>query len=415
MIQALYNGVSGLRAHKTEMDVISNNIANVNTVGFKSSRVSFKEMFDQTLKGATAPSKGGVGGTNPMQLGLGVNIASIDTDQTQGAPQSTGRPMDCAVDGDGFFMLSNGQSKFYTRDGAFKTDSQGSLVSSSSGLKVLGWTADASGKIDASVPISAASSISMPIGKFAVARQTTDLIGGGNINADLAVGESASMSAGIYDTLGKLHNLTIKFTKTDTPDQWTWSASSPDATNGSILGSGTIVFDESGKSTLKSGDISLSLETPTGASDPIDLKVDFSSITQLVGNTDLNPMSQDGLPMGTLDDFSIGKDGVIMGSFTNGMSQALARIGLTQFSNSAGLDKVGNNLAVESANSGLPQVVLASEGGAGSINSGYLESSNVDLPTEFANMIIAQRGFQANSKIITTSDEMLQELVQLKR
>ena len=416
MIQAMYNGVSGLRAHKTQMDVISDNIANINTVGFKSSRVNFREMLSQTIRGATAPTPGGMGGTNPVQIGLGTGIGSIDVSETQGSLLPTGKPTDVAIEGNGFLVLGDGRGMYYTRDGSLVLDGEGNLVSAGSGLKVLGWTADlATSVLDDTAPISASSGIRLPVGRLAIARQTTNAEFGGNLDASMAVGGTWTSSVKIYDSLGFSHTVTITFTKTANPGEWTWDATSPDAAVGIPVGSGTLTFDAAGHCTVPSGNISLTLGTPNGAVNPILTTLSFQPITQLAGESTVSPMSQDGLPLGVMDGFTISRDGIISGTFTNGMSQKLARIALAQFTNPAGLNRVGNNLLMETGNSGLPQIGRPSTGSLGNVTAGFLESSNVDLPTEFANMIVAERGFQANSRIITTSDEILQELVQLKR
>lgn len=519
MIQAMYNGVSGLRAHKTELDVIGNNIANINTVGFKSSRVNFREMLSQTMKGASAPTAGGTGGTNPLQVGLGVGIGSIDVNQGQGSLLPTGSPSDVAIEGNGFLVLSDGKGKYYTRDGSFKLDGDGNLVSSASGLKVLGWAADtATGALNDTMPITNASSIRIPIGKLAICRQTTQITFGGNLNAELEAGKSYQPGAKVYDSLGVSHPLDISFTKTaptgsqayadsnvstigtgtlvldngsgistsitidntnntlqgacdainalkgsyaaevttttdaagktqynlliadktgaktsvDTsglaagtgtiptfgsPAQsmWMWSASSPDAAAGSAVGGGQIVFDSQGNTSFGSGNITLDLANPNGARNPIDVTMSFMPITQKGGASDVRNTGDDGLPLGMLDNFTIGKDGIITGAFGNGMTQSLGRIAIAGFSNPAGLSRVGDNLLMDTSNTGVAEIGHPSVGSMGKLTSGFLESSNVDLPTEFANMIVAQRGFQANSKLISTSDEILQDIVQLKR
>ncbi len=521
MIQAMYNGVTGLRSHKVMMDVISNNIANINTVGFKAGKVSFKEMFNQTVKGATAPRGNVVGGTNPEQVGLGVSVGSIDVVNSQGSMQPTGKVTDMAIEGSGFFMLGDGSGRFYTRDGAFNVDSDGALVAAGSGLKVLGWAADKiTGKIDSTIPIQPTSFINLPVGQ--IARQTTQVTYGGNLASTSFPGQSRSVSALIYDTLGTAHTLGVDFTKVQQPtisdgyadtdtttigtgtltlkigtgktigtstdpqtsvdvtiaatdtlqdlcdkidatseakctivdagaaagadryslritsasgqqtsasatytaagghapvfststenaNIWSWEAS----TEGMSVGSGSVTFDGQGRSPFASGNISIPLTN--GASTPLDSSLVFGSITQLAGDTTISATSQNGLPMGMLDNFTIGQDGIISGIFTNGTSQPLAQIALSAFSNPGGLSKIGNNMLVESSNSGLPQISPPAIGSMGKVNAGFLESSNVDLPTEFANMIVAQRGFQANSRVITTADQILQELVQLIR
>ncbi len=423
MIQAMYNGVSGLRAHKTQMDVISNNIANINTIGFKSSAVSFRQMLSQTIRGATSPRSDGLGGINPMQIGLGVGVGSIDINLVQGSLLPTGKSTDAAIEGNGFFIVSDGQGQYFTRDGSFQLDSDGSLVAAGSGLKVLGWSSDpTTGFIDDAVPISASSTLKLPVGQLAIARQTANVALGGNLNSAIPVGESASASLSVFDSLGKTHNISITFTKTsadDTGAVWSWNATSPDSSAGVSAGTGTIAFGADGRCTAGStAQLALALDAANGATSPIPITVTLQSVTQYSasnGESTLKPVSQDGLPLGVLDDFTISKDGTIAGTFDNGMVQNLGRIALAQFSNPVGLSRIGNNLLAETGNSGLPQVGIPSGGSLGHLASGFLESSNVDLPTEFANMIVAQRGFQANSRVITTSDEILQDIVQLKR
>jgi flagellar hook protein FlgE len=413
MIQAMYNGVSGLQAHKSEMDVISNNIANINTVGFKSSRMSFREMMSQTIRGASEAASDGVGGTNPMQIGLGVGVGSIDVNQGQGALIATGKQTDVAIAGSGFIPLGDGNARFYTRDGSLQVDANGNLISSASGLKVLGWTADLNtGAIDTTTPVTPSSGIKLPLGQLSICRQTSNVTFGGNVNA---VGGSFSQSVNVYDSLGVPHTVSVDFQKTANDGEWSWTASCPDADPLTTVGTGTVQFDSSGRSQTASGALSLTLLASNGAVNPINVTMDFSTINQLKGDTTLMATKQDGVPLGTLDSFSISKAGVISGVFTNGMNQVLGQMSLALFSNPAGLSKNANNLYAETSNSGLPQIRQAASGSLGSLSTGFLESSNVDLPTEFANMIVAQRGFQANSRVITTSDEILQELVQLKR
>lgn len=413
MIQAMYNGVSGLQAHKTQMDVISNNIANINTVGFKSSRMNFREMLSQTLRGAAEAKSDGVGGTNPMQIGLGVGIGSIDVSQIQGSLIATGKSTDLAIEGNGYLVLGDGQGRYYTRDGVLQLDSSGNLVSASSGLKVLGWMADPlTGILDTTQPVTAASGLKLPVGQLSVARQTSNVTFGGSIDSTKT---SEMVAVNIYDSLGVAHAVTINLTKSAVDGEWDWLATCPDADPATIVGQGTIVFDAFGKSLTPTGNLSLTLLNDNGAVNPIQVTIDLTNVTQLAGGDSLMASFQDGVSLGTLDSFSIQKDGVISGVFTNGMSQNLGQLALALFSNPGGLSKANDNVFIETSNSGLPQIRQPGAGSLGNITSGFLESSNVDLPTEFASMIVAERGFQANSRVITTSDEILQELVQLKR
>jgi flagellar hook protein FlgE len=415
MLQSLFSGSSGLRAHQTQMDVIGNNIANINTVGFKASRAEFKQALSRTLRGGTAPGVGSSGGTDPMQIGLGVSVGSIGTIQTQGSLQSTGRTLDMAIEGDGFLTLSDGARQFYSRDGALTVDGNGTLTTGgSAGLQVLGWNADpATGAIDTSGTRGA---IKLQVGQAALARQTSAVQYAGNLDSSAATATTASTTYKIYDSLGTAHTLSVKFEKSATAGEWTWTATSGSDTFD--VSTGTITFDTNGK-VLTGGTATptLTLATPGGAAPAIKMSLDFSGMTSLAGNgaSTVNPTSQDGLPLGTLSSYSIDPTGIITGSFSNGMTQAIAQVSLASFTNPNGLTKIGGNMFSESADSGLPQIGTPTSGGRGKISSGYLEMSNVDLSTEFTNMIVAQRGFQANSKIITSSDELLQDLIALKR
>ncbi len=405
---ALYNGVSGLTAHQQAVDVIANNIANINTTAFKSSRVSFSEALSQTLQGAGDS-------TNPMQVGLGVAVGAIESNMNSGTLQSTGRPSDLAIEGQGFFALGDGRSVAYTRAGNFCLDANNRLVSGTNGMAVLGWQADpATGVIDNNTTLGAASAITIPLGTLALARATGNVIYQANLDSNTALATPVTTSFNIYDSLGNSHQVEMTFTKT-ADNRWTWTASGPDADPAVPAATGTLIFDANGQNTTPSAACSLALATANGATSPINFQVDFSAVTQLAGNSSIRAVSQDGLPIGWLESYSIDQNGVINGSFSNGMSQALGQVALAAFSNPAGLVRTGGNTYAPSANSGVATITTAGNGGCGTIASSYLEASNVNLAEEFANLIVTQRGFQANSRIITTADDMLQELTNLKR
>ena len=290
MLRSLFTGISGLRAHQMMMDVTGNNIANVNTTGFKGSQVTFQDTFSQLLEGAAAPQDANQGGTNPSQVGLGVRVAGMSTNFGNGATQVTGRDTDMRIDGNGFFVVNAGGEQMYTRAGSFSFDEDGTLVTPE-GNPVQGWQADA----------------------------------GGNLN-----------------------------------------------------GAGTVAA---------MGNISRNGSTPAGY---------------------------------TLTDYKIGADGVITGVFRNDtdgsvLQQGVAQIAVATFTNNEGLEKAGSSNYRESVNSGEVVINVPGQGANGRLSTGALEMSNVDLAQEFTNLIIAQRGFQANSRVITSSDELLQDLVNLKR
>lgn len=744
MMRSMFAGVTGLRNHQIRMDAIGNNIANVNTVGYKASRVNFQDTLNQTLRGASAPTTNR-GGINALQVGLGMNLASIDVLHTQGNLQNTGKITDCSIQGDGFFILSDGHKEYYTRAGNFNMERDGRLVNPSNGLIVRGWMADINGVINTNIPIT---NIRIPIGQTIAPIATTQIEFGGNLAANTNVnleymtqsitdasgdhsatityslkpigfneyeyeavvqggsitdgtgykgilklnengviisnspggsfevtptngtpvritgpeigqlmgdsfkahatgtlqrsvltdfaGTADNFDATLMDTAGNVVNLTYEITTTSVPNRFQWKivASDPpnnvtieqggigtfewDSTrgiynvsdvttivrstatsavditinppsamsgpptftvverapeiipagdveitgfaaaagdytydlrnaagellttlkfnvteptagnfswtlsvdNGSVLsgGSGTFggtlsgddtvirldngvtinlgsmpaagtpefgvcrivgedagqvkitipepvmtmtrVYDSLGNdhvlsttatkvddntwiwstvdeydTPLGGGRIMFSDEgelisytggpitfTPPGAL-PVSINPDFSNLSQYAGTLDNEKMAlsdftspyQDGYPMGMLQGFNIDKSGRIVGVFSNGMNQNLGQLAVASFTNPAGLTRVGDTMFEESSNSGQPQVGQAGQGSRGTITPGTVEMSNVDLSQEFTDMIMTERGFQSNSRVITTSDEMLQELVNLKR
>ncbi len=404
-MSSIYTGVSGMQANQYAIDVIANNIANLNTIGFKASRVSFQEALTQTMAGS------GSIGTSPMQIGMGVATGSINIAMTQGNLRQTGDTRDLAMVGDGFFVVGDDTSQQYTRDGVFQLDAHNRLVMASNGLSVRGWQADRyTGELNTTA--SAPGEITIPIGSlYAVPTSNAKL--GGNLDASAAVGGKMSLSFDIYDSLGTSHAVTVEFTKT-AAGTWSWAATSPDAATGSTPGTGTLTFDEHGRLASGTGALSLDLTNANGATSPIDFTIDFSAISQLDGTGSVQAMGQDGLPMGIMQNFAIGEDGVIYGSFSNGASRVVGQLAVARFANPAGLSNTGNNLWNVSLNSG-PSLVQPASASGSKVRSGFVEMSNVDLSTEFANMIVTQRAFQANSRSITSADEMMQEVLQLKR
>lgn len=405
----MFNGVSAIEAHQEKMDVIGNNIANVSTTGYKAGRVTFEDQLSQTLQGASLGS-GSTGGTNPLQLGLGVKVASIDTIMTQGGLQSTSRATDMAIQGNGFFMEGNASGISYTRDGSFALDNSGNLVNAADGSYVLGWAADASGVINNTTQVTPQSKIAIPVGGLTTVSPTSSASYSGNLSADaLSTDPAFTRSIDVYDSLGKKQNLTLSFTRDAATNTWNWSASG----DAGASGSGQITFDSAGKQTGATGTVTMS---PTdGSAAPQIITPDFSHLTQLSGATSAAPLSQNGFGPGTLKTFSIDQTGAITGIFSNGLTRPLGQVALASFSNPEGLQRSGGNKYVQSINSGLAQVGAANTAGLGGISTGYLEQSNVDLSTEFTNMIITQRGFQANTKIITTVDQLLDDVIRLKQ
>lgn len=407
MLRSLFTGISGLTNHQTKLDVIGNNIANVNTSGFKTGRALFQDMMSQTLSGAS-PSQTTRGGTNPRQIGLGVTLAAIDTLQTQGALQSTGIMTDLAVQGDGFFIFNDNGRNLYTRDGSFGLDENGLLVDPSTGLRVQGWTA-VNGVVDTTQPIG---DLMIPLASRMEARATTTIEMMGNLDSTSAVGDTYTNTLVVYDSQGETHGVTLTYTKT-AANTWDWVASGTGIVAAGLVNQGQLTFDVNGALAAQTGTLSITLTN--GATTPLLVTPDFSANTQLASANTVTLFGQDGYAPGTLTTFNIASSGIINGVYDNGIIQQLGQVALARFTNPNGLMKEGNNCYSESANSGVAQIGAANTGARGSVEAGSLEMSNVNLAQEFSDMIISQRGFEANSKIITTSDEILQDLMNLKR
>lgn len=549
MMRSMFSGVSGMRNFQYELDVIGNNISNVNTVGFKGSRVTFQTALLQTLKAARAPQNN-VGGTNPIQIGLGSQLATVDKVMTQGSFQNTGRKLDLAIQGDGFFVLSDGQGYYYTRAGALDVDMNGTLIHSSTGMKVQGWIAiqdPTTGQryIDTNQPIGdivISAGMTMPANATTLARMEGNLNSTSGImpfamtvtddngqqhtvrfvfsktNDDFArqngpftenqsytwraydennnlLGESyivvnrfgrvvdsglsevvvapgASISipssgelrfyesdspsnfvtakfespryvtaVEVYDTLGNPYSLYIEFTRLgqfeDMKNAWIWrvytASGEPityiDANNDTNYVGGIIDFNESGRITntyginwdgtnFTVGNVELrtiQFDATHMGDGTVTINLDLTALTQFAGANSAAFTYQNGNALGTLQSFAINEAGQIIGTFSNGLTDLLGQVALAIFNNPAGLTEIGNSLYVPSANSGLAQIGAAGTGGRGTLIPGALEMSNVDLAEEFTKMIIAQRGFQANARVITTADTILGELVALRR
>jgi len=424
MMRSMFSAISGLRAHQTWMDVIGNNIANVNTTGFKVGRVRFTDILSQLVRGASGPTETR-GGINPLQIGLGAVVGAVYTIHTQGALQLTGKPSDLAIQGDGFFVVSDGSQTLYTRDGAFDIGSDLRLVNPSNGFYVLGWQADANGNVDTAGPVGP---ITIPIGQQLDAVPTTQITVQGNLNANQDTAAATPhfvTKVSITDSLGRRHEFYILFDKAG-PNTWNYTLQEDDPRTTSTTEddpdfaldgetSGTLVFDADGNLDLAASSIgAVVLNSTAGGASSITVTPDFSRLTQLAAPYSANAAAN-GAPAGSLTTFTVSQSGQVLGIYSNGVTKVIGQIALALFTNPGGLMKVGGNAYLPTVNSGEPIVGPADSGGRGKIASGYLEMSNVDLAQEFTSMIMAQRGFQANSRVITTSDEVLQELVNLRR
>lgn len=391
MLRSLDSGVSGLQAQQTMLDVVSNNIANVNTTGYKANSVEFEDTLSQMLGEASAPTADS-GGTDPAEVGLGVRVASIDTNFTEGAATTTGVDTNLMINGDGFFVVNVGGQTQYTRAGDFTLNGNGNLVSPD-GAIVQGWSAT-NGVVDTGAT---PGDLTLPTSAISPAVATTQATVTGNLPEDAAAGTAVSSEIPVYDASGAQTELSLTFTA-DGTGGWTVAATGPAGSTGTddlTFSDGAIT----GGQTMTVGGIT----------------VDLSAVTGFAGTSSANLASQNGSAAGTLQSFTIGQDGTIEGSFSNGTTEAIGRVALANFSNPSGLENVGNSNYVTTANSGVAEIGTAGAGSLGTISSGELEGSNVDLSQEFTNLIVAQRAFQASARVITTSDDVLQELISLKQ
>lgn len=546
LLNSLFSGVSGLKNHQTMLDVIGNNIANVNSIGFKGSRVTFSDTFNQFVRSGTNPSSTS-GGTNAYQVGLGMKLNSVDRNWNQGTFERTGITTDLALQGDGLFILESNGSKFFSRAGAFTFDADGNLVNPQNGAIVQGKMATADGvvppgnsledikitselkklaavatskstwggNLDSTSSVTRSESV-IESGNLNSASAVSDAVtnggvtiyddngneytltttytktaadtwdftwdvtdkagtsvlssaaakevifdAGGDINAttgwdggappaletisdstlnlnfelDLSTitqtsgtntvsanadnNREATIVTGtvtIFDSLGKSHSLSVKFTKT-ADNNWNWNSSVPSA-SGSLTGaSGTIIFESDGS--IKQTSASTVTFVPSGGASQQNIDLNFgekfSGITQTSSDSVVSALSQDGSSSATLSDVSIDNYGYIVGVYSNGYSKNLAQVMVATFANRSALAGQGENMYTVSANSGDPIIGEPGETTNSTIQSGALEQSNVDLSEEFTKMIVSQRGFQANARVITVSDSMLQETTNLVR
>jgi len=416
MLRSMFTAISSLNLHQVYMDTIANNLANVNTPGFKASKTSFEDQFSQTMAPGAAPTDLR-GGLNPTQLGLGVRLGAIARTFTQGALVSTGRNLDLAVQGDGFFVYGDpnvADGQLYSRDGALSMDTEGYLSSIAGGLRIKGWMADiATGTIDTGV---APASIQIPL-SATKARATTEAIVAGNLDASAdidsvgppaVVAETYTATIGVYDSLGALSSVAITFERTS-PNNWTYTIPTavPPLTG--------IPLPAFVNGQLTTTIIPVTILGSNGAPN-FTVNLDISNLTQYSAASNAALVSQNGLAAGSVQSFMVdANNGDIYAVYGNGMQDRFGRLALATFVNPEGLTQLGKNMYVNSLSSGDANVGWPGNGGKGVLAVGYQEGSNVDLGREFTSMILAQRGFQASSRVITTSDEMLQELVNIKR
>ena len=414
-------GLSGLNTSSTNLDVIGNNIANVNTVGFKQSQAQFTDVFANSLSGSGS-----------SQVGIGAKVATIAQTFSQGNITQTNNPLDIAINGQGFFRMSDGGAISYSRDGQFRADGNG-FITNSRGLNLTGYMADASGNIIASGPTNLKLSTSdlapKPTSSYAVGvnlDSRLDLPAVATFDATNPQSYNKTTSGTVVDSLGNSHQFALFFQKT-AANTWNTFATidgKVDAAGlpiGVTLGgaaSQALQFDSTGAidpaATPFTVSIDLATINPTlGATSPLDFTLDLTSSTQFGSDFGVNALTQDGYAPGRLAGFSTTADGIIQGNYTNGQTKTIGQIVLANFFNPQGLAPAGDGRWEETADSGQPVVGTPKSGPLGALQSSAVEDANVDLTHELVKMITAQRMYQANAKTIETQDTVLQTLVNL--
>jgi flagellar hook protein FlgE len=415
---SFYSALSGMNSNGVAMQVVADNISNSNTVGFKSSTVQFEDILGMSLEG--------IGGVS--HLGVGANVSTMAASFIQGTLNTTGLGTDLAVNGKGFFIVEDAtaEEQFYTRAGNFHVDSDGYLVNPN-GLRVQGYLYDSQGTnlvetledivVDQTtmIPPDTTSEVDMVLNlNSAEGAKTFDIIDPGTTS-------NYSTALTVYDTLGQSHTITVYFSKT-AAQTWDWNSvidgsdvNGGVAGVGQLFGTGEIEFDTSGLlSTTMPGSFYTGSITYANGIAATSTDIDFTDTTQFGSSSIIQSIHQDGYAAGTLSGINFTSEGNIVGHYTNGEVKNIARLALADFPSLNGLARAGNLLFQSTPESGDPLVNKPGEGGLGSVAAGMLEESNTDLAAEFIKMIITQRAYQANSKIITTTDEMLAQLLSVK-
>jgi flagellar hook protein FlgE len=421
LFSAFYSGLSGLATNANALNVIGNNLSNLNTVGYKGSTTTFRDIFSTTLGGVSTQGNG-----NPIQFGLGVQINSVAQDFSQSSFQSTGNALDMALQGAGFFVLQPvGGGQTFSRAGNFNRNNNGFLVAAN-GANVMGWNRDpVTGLVNTSAAISP---IQISAGATASAFATQNFRLGVNLNSAAAVTGNPDLTTPIqvYDSQGNLQNLIVTYTKTGA-NAWSYRVTGPAGATPSPIGTGTLTFSASGTLATINGNPATFANNPTlninwnNGTNPSVVSFNIvnsdqsSNFTQFSAPSSTSSSFQDGYGAGTLKDLSVDQNGVITGTFSNGQVIPLAQVAMATFNNNNGLIQQGNNQWSQSLASGSPTIGLANNGGRGGVLGANLELANVDVASEFTKLILSQRGYQANGRIVTTTDELLQETLNLKR
>ncbi len=427
LLGSFYTGLSGLQANATALNVVGNNLANINTSGFKRGQANFAQIMSGTVGGIS-------GAGNPIQIGLGTKATEVVANFTQGSIQTTGIQTHLALQGEGFFQVNKDGRDSYTRSGNFGFDQEGFFVAAN-GARVQGFLGtQADGTVDLSGGIE---DIQLDLGQSGAPSATTLARFITNLEADAATGDSYAASIEVFDSKGVSHQLTLTFTKTANTNEWDYLFTFPDGTanpTAPFQPDGQITFDANGNLATLDG---TAITDAAAANRTIQFTAltsnanDFTFTWDLIENpatanassfltnygltNNTGTLFQDGFGTGVLQDIDFDQDGTMIGFFDNGLTLELARVAVATFNNNQGLKQVDGGFFLSTAASGPASIDGEGTGGKGSIISSSLESSNVDIAEEFTALIIHQRGYQSNSRIITTIDQLLQEALNLKR
>jgi flagellar hook protein FlgE len=418
MGSSLFAGVSGLNASSRQMDVIGNNIANVNTIGYRAAKIYFADILSQSIAGSSGA----------MQIGRGVGVSAVPTLFGQGSFESTQSATDLAIDGDGFFMVNDTDgATYYTRAGMFTIDRDGYLVDVNR-YRVQGY------QYESGISTGVTGDISLS-GVQSVPEVTTRISIGANLDGEAAENDTFVSALTVYDSKGAAHTLTVTFTKNATVGEWGMGVelSDLDPVDGLTLSSAIITFDGDGQLVPAAADLTITIDAgstlPGGATignagvidwDLVDDDADGDGknaerMTGYAGASVNRSLISNGHSSGELQSLSVGSDGVLNGFFSNGQTVDLGQVALAKFASPWGLNKMGSNLFAPTMNSGTALINKPGTGGVGEISPNSLEMANTDIATEFINMITAQKAYQASAKVITTTDQMMSDLMNIKR
>lgn len=402
--------LSGLSADSVALNTIGNNLSNLNTTGFKGQSTQFEDLFYQQI--------GTNGSGDTLQVGVGTKIQTTSTDFSQGSINPTGVTTDLALSGNGFFVVQQNGANALTRAGNFQLDSQGNFITAD-GASVMGYAAT-NGVVNSNGPLTA---LSLPIGTAESAQATQNVGFTANLNAGAAVGTTYPTGVTIYDSLGQTHLATVTFTKT-AANTWGYSIAIPpgDYTGTAVNTTGSLTFNSSGQLTAPAGNVA-GVKFPTLADGAADLNFNFDlygsngtpTISQTIAPSQTNANTQDGFASGIYQSFSADGTGTLIARFSNGQTETVGQVAVATVANPEALTIIGNNDYLTTSASGQIIAGVAGTGSRGTITDSALELSNVDISTEFANLIVAQRAFEANSKTVTTFDTVTQDTIAMIR